>query len=299
MPVTEIETQEQYKAIISGHQLVVVDFYANWCGPCKSVAPHFKTLSDEFGDVIFCKVNVDECQELFQSMNGSSIPDFRFVHKGVQIGKVTGGSPEKLRAELEKRVKQVEACNSSNTGVNYGIKGSCDLVKTIDAINCNAKNETDVESWKVACGLPHTLGCDTLKSDCDAELILRIEFTEQVKLYGIKIAGKIVSGEQNGPNQVRIFINNASELDFDNVKSGKSDALVNITEENLSEDGPALQVPRQKFNRVRNITLFFEDNHSSDEITEISKLVFLGQAEGARTDMSEFKRVAGKAGEAH
>ncbi|VEL13503.1 unnamed protein product [Protopolystoma xenopodis] len=56
----------EFEEIISsaGDKLVVVDFFGAWCGPCKQFAPLFEDLSSSMPDIIFCKVNVDECPQL-------------------------------------------------------------------------------------------------------------------------------------------------------------------------------------------------------------------------------------------
>ncbi|KAF8790160.1 Thioredoxin-2 like protein [Argiope bruennichi] len=60
----------------AGDKLVVVDFHATWCGPCKMIAPFFQDLAEEFKDVVFLKVDVDEVEDVAGQYNVSSIPKF-------------------------------------------------------------------------------------------------------------------------------------------------------------------------------------------------------------------------------
>ena len=82
--------------------LVVVDFFADWCGPCKVIAPKFEALSQEHKDIKFCKVNVDEAGEISQSSGVRAMPTFHFFKDGVKVADVVGASLEKIEAEIEK-----------------------------------------------------------------------------------------------------------------------------------------------------------------------------------------------------
>ncbi len=72
----ETATEWQYK----GSQPAIIDFYANWCGPCKAVAPVLEELSEEYnGQVIIYKIDTDEEQELAALFGIQSIPTFLFI----------------------------------------------------------------------------------------------------------------------------------------------------------------------------------------------------------------------------
>ncbi|MBN2151284.1 MAG: thioredoxin [Candidatus Lokiarchaeota archaeon] len=84
---------EQFKDLIDNHQEtpIIIDFWAEWCGPCRMLAPVFERLAAEYkGRAIFLKVNSDEMTSLAQYFRVSSIPDVVLVHrkevKAVWIG---------------------------------------------------------------------------------------------------------------------------------------------------------------------------------------------------------------------
>ncbi|KAK0098047.1 hypothetical protein PV326_011582 [Microctonus aethiopoides] len=66
----------------AGDALVVIDFFATWCGPCKIIAPQFEELSKKHSSVIFLKVDVDENDEISATYEVSSMPTFVFIKKG-------------------------------------------------------------------------------------------------------------------------------------------------------------------------------------------------------------------------
>ncbi|CAL1265003.1 unnamed protein product [Larinioides sclopetarius] len=81
----------------AGDKLVVVDFHATWCGPCKMIAPFFEGLAEEFQDVVFLKVDVDDVEDVAGQYNVSSIPKFVFIKNKNQVGEMLGADQEKLK----------------------------------------------------------------------------------------------------------------------------------------------------------------------------------------------------------
>jgi thioredoxin 1 len=67
-------TKDNFEATINGNPMVIVDFWAPWCGPCRGFAPIFEKASEAHPDVVFAKVNSDEQQELAGAFNIRSIP---------------------------------------------------------------------------------------------------------------------------------------------------------------------------------------------------------------------------------
>ena len=82
--------QDNY-AVETGSGVVVVDFYADWCGPCKMMAPVLEEAEDAYaGRVKFAKVNVDDNQAIAQENSVMGIPTLIFYKDGVAVGRVTG-----------------------------------------------------------------------------------------------------------------------------------------------------------------------------------------------------------------
>lgn len=66
----------------AGGKLVVIDFHATWCGPCKVIGPKFEELAAIHDSVVFVKVDVDECEDIATEYDISSMPTFKFVKNG-------------------------------------------------------------------------------------------------------------------------------------------------------------------------------------------------------------------------
>lgn len=93
MPVNEITSEKQFNSVISQYPLVVIDFFAEWCGPCKQIAPNFNALSNqkECSSVKFFKLNIDTVPEAAQLFKVKSIPTFISFKNG-KVHNIVGGA---------------------------------------------------------------------------------------------------------------------------------------------------------------------------------------------------------------
>ena len=105
--------------IVEGNNLVIIDFWAEWCGPCRAYAPVFERVSEEFPDVVFAKVDTEVEQALAGSFGIRSIPTTIAFKEGIGVFMQPGALPEdalrdligklqelnmdEVRAELEER----------------------------------------------------------------------------------------------------------------------------------------------------------------------------------------------------
>ncbi len=85
--------------------LVVIDLYADWCGPCKMLAPVIHELEEEYTDVKFCKVNVDDEREIAMSFRVQSIPTVAFVKSNTFLDMSVGLVPKDKLAKLIEEYK--------------------------------------------------------------------------------------------------------------------------------------------------------------------------------------------------
>ena len=84
-------TTDSFEAeVLQSDKRTVVDFYADWCGPCKMIAPYMQSLSEEHGEWQFCKINVDENPELAIRFGVSSIPTVAVFENGQLLDTFVG-----------------------------------------------------------------------------------------------------------------------------------------------------------------------------------------------------------------
>ncbi|XP_040216481.1 thioredoxin-like [Rana temporaria] len=100
--VKQIESVADFKAFLAsaGDKLVVVDFTAVWCGPCRRIAPIFEELCKTHADVFFCKVDVDDVADLSESCGIHAMPTFQFYKNKEKIEEFSGADDGKLKATI-------------------------------------------------------------------------------------------------------------------------------------------------------------------------------------------------------
>ena len=96
-------TKDNFDQIVNGNDMILVDFWAPWCGPCKGFAPVFEAASEKHSDIVFGKVNTEEEQELAASFNIRSIPTLMLFREKVilfaQAGALPGSALEQVIAK--------------------------------------------------------------------------------------------------------------------------------------------------------------------------------------------------------
>lgn len=99
-------TDNNYKEILAGDQLVVVDFWAPWCGPCKMVGPIIEELAKEYeGRAVICKCDVDESGDAAAEFGIRNIPTVLFFKNGEMVDKQVGAVAKPVFAEkIEKHL---------------------------------------------------------------------------------------------------------------------------------------------------------------------------------------------------
>ncbi|MCQ2513739.1 MAG: thioredoxin [Ruminococcus sp.] len=105
--ISEIYEEEFYTKVIKSPDLVLVDFYADWCTPCKMLSPILNSLQDDFKEYRFYKVNVDNNNHLAKTYKINSIPNIKIFYKGKCIDTVIGiKSKTELTKILIKNIKR-------------------------------------------------------------------------------------------------------------------------------------------------------------------------------------------------
>lgn len=93
---------------------VIVDFGANWCGPCTMIAPHFERLAKEYSEsALFLKVDVDDCEDIALTQGVSALPTFIFFKNKEIVDRIQGSQP----IELEGKIKSYVSVRDENEEV--------------------------------------------------------------------------------------------------------------------------------------------------------------------------------------
>ncbi|GAY42621.1 hypothetical protein WN943_021210 [Citrus x changshan-huyou] len=100
---------EQLQKSNETKQLVVVDFTASWCGPCRFIAPFLAELAKKLPNVLFLKVDVDELKSVATDWAVEAMPTFMFLKEGKIVDKVVGAKKEELQQTIAKHLATASA----------------------------------------------------------------------------------------------------------------------------------------------------------------------------------------------
>ena len=92
----------QSQLTAAGGKLVVIDFFATWCGACKMISPKFEAMAGEMSNVVFLKVDVDEAEDVKEEYNISAMPTFIFLKNGQKVADLMGANADKLTELVNK-----------------------------------------------------------------------------------------------------------------------------------------------------------------------------------------------------
>jgi len=283
--VVVIKTDPEFAQAKSaaGNKLLVIKFSAKWCGPCNQIAPKFNQLSTQFNEIGFLTVDVDLCTQTAAHYSVTSMPTFVFEKEGKVLETLKGANPQALTAKLE--------ALQNTVGTSTTIMGGemMDLSNFITAKTCLNECEEHPMKWVF-----EDDGELYLESDCDPELLMEFTFSQKIKLHSMKLKS---FDDGTAPKSMRLFINQPNLMDFDAARDGKALQEIEFNKDDVV-DGNIVPLKYVKLQSVNSITVFFPDNMGDEETSKIQNLVFYGKPVNT-TNMRDFQRVAGKAGEAH
>jgi thioredoxin reductase (NADPH) len=105
---TQELTADQFNDTINGNDIVLVDFWASWCGPCRAFAPTFQASSEKHPDIVHAKVDTEAEQQLAAAADIRSIPTLMAFKKGKLVFNQPGALPPAALEELVQKVKEFD-----------------------------------------------------------------------------------------------------------------------------------------------------------------------------------------------
>lgn len=105
---TQTLTQQNFDEVVTSNDVVLVDFWASWCGPCRSFAPTFEASSEQHPDVVHGKIDTEAEQGIAQAANIQSIPTLMAFREGVLVFNQAGALPPAALEDLVSQVKELD-----------------------------------------------------------------------------------------------------------------------------------------------------------------------------------------------
>ncbi len=125
MSVIEL-SRENFDAMVTGQPMVLVDFWAHWCGPCRVFDPVYRRVSEKHPNITFAKVNVEQEPELAEDFNVRSIPMLMIFREGIAIYAESGALTEPALEDIIQQAQMIDLSEVKKTIAERGAKSSED-----------------------------------------------------------------------------------------------------------------------------------------------------------------------------
>lgn len=94
-------TDATYSEVVANNEVVLIDFSATWCGPCKTLSPVIDKIAEKYeGKAAVCKMDIEECADTTEQFGIRSVPTLIFLKNGKQVNKIVGATSENKITEV-------------------------------------------------------------------------------------------------------------------------------------------------------------------------------------------------------
>ncbi|OQE90379.1 hypothetical protein PENNAL_c0012G06192 [Penicillium nalgiovense] len=331
MSVIEISSKEQFTSLLGSSRLVVADFHADWCGPCKAIAPAYNSLATQLSRpnaITFTKINVDHQQELAQAYGVTAMPTFIVFKNGRVNQTVKGANPAQLNQIVQKLASEASQSDDAATGEGSSSgepwiggtvpKGYSDITDQVDLKGLELLNrDTDTAEPRALFNLSKPSGLaakgkakaagqpDWTESDTDEQLMLYVPFNAMLKVHSLQITS-LPPAEADAdddetpmrPRNLHIYKNTSHVLGFDEADGIPPVQKVEIKPGDWDAKTGTATVPLRfvNFQNVTSLVMFFVDGDGDSEKLRVDRIRVIGEA-GANRSMGKLEKIGDEPGE--
>lgn len=275
-----------------GSALLIIDFFATWCGPCKAISPTFEKLSVPYSSsdsIIFAKCDVDKAKDVAQLCGISAMPTFQFFKNGKKVDEIRGADVQQLNVKIGYYTTAVLKENTKKDS-NAGVKKSSDvksLRELIDSKNSWLLGTSNLSSIRNIIS-PPPAGYAIASATKSSQLLMHIAFSTIVKpdsIYITIMKDSISSAPSRidvGSN-VPVSIRNCNgieshDLDMESLTKAENVQSFNIFTDEYNDGTAKLKLKASKFSSIRSLTIRIDRNLSGDTsiATTIGKIDISG-----------------------
>lgn len=330
---TLVESAAHFSALLSSTRIVVADFYADWCGPCRAIAPVYEQLSQQLsrpGAIAFAKVNVDEQKQIAQTYGITAMPTFMIFKAGRETKRIRGADVKALDAAV-KSLAQEAAAAGGGGGSGEGSsadavggkgwigaslpKGYGDVTDEVDQLGLDFLNLDGAAGSARSVFETSKPGAldgkakkpegkkDWIESDTDEQLMLFVPFQSTMKLHSLHVTSAPASGEEDEeapmrPKTLRLYTNRSTVLGFDEADDMPSTQTVEIKAGDWDKQTATAKVELRfvKFQNISSLVIFVVDGDGDGEKTRIDRLRLIGET-GEKKTMGKLEKIGDETGE--
>jgi len=313
----QITSNEQLTSIIDSTKTVVIDFYAQWCPPCKAVAPTYEKLGSTLsspGNIAFTKCDVDACKDVASKYNITAMPTFLIFQDKEEVDRIQGANVPALTQAIRKLVtaynNSVHAPGSSSASGSSDPSGWCGAPIAAGYSDISQETEKlllDILNASSSAGSIKNLldnsepgknseVKDWVESDTDEQIMIFIPFRSNLKVHSIHITSLPSSGDDEEeigrPKKLKIYVNQPNIVGFDEAELITPTQEVEIASDSWDKKSNTIVVNTRfvKYQSVSSLTIFVEEGEDGCEKTRIDRIKIVGEA-GDKRDMGKLEKV--------
>ncbi|ERF68049.1 hypothetical protein EPUS_06439 [Endocarpon pusillum Z07020] len=315
-----IESTAQFSSLIASSKIVVADFHATWCGPCKQIAPMYEQLSAQLSrpqKITFTKIDVDQQQELAGSYGVTAMPTFMIFKNGRSIQTIRGADPKQLSAAVKKLANEAEAAGDAGNGgfaessgdsfwvASEPAKGYTNVTDQVDIKGLELLNfdgefgnvRTLFDSTRPKAldgGKPSTK--DWVESDTDDQLMLFVPFQSTLKIHTLQITSVQSNGEDEEapmrPKTVQIYTNRSHILGFEEADDITPTQSITLQARDWDpKTGTAkIELRFVKFQNVSSLVIFVVNGDGEGEKVRLDRIRIIGES-GEKRDPGKLEKI--------
>ncbi|KAG9670894.1 DUF1000-domain-containing protein, partial [Aureobasidium melanogenum] len=319
--IVHIESPQQFSSLLSSSRIVVTDFYADWCGPCKAIAPFYEQLANSLSrpnHITFTKVNTDNQRDIAQTYNITAMPTFMVFKNGRETQRIRGADPKALDAAVKSLASEAEsssadASSSSSSGTWIGAslpRGYSDITDSVDLLNLdflnvdseagNARTVFNAAQPSAISKSSSAAAKDWLESDTDEQLMMYMPFQSSLKVHSLHITSFPTEGDDDvvRPRTLKLYTNKSNVLSFDEAESIPSTQDITLQESDWDAKTGTARVDLRfvKFQNVTSLVIFVAEGEGEGEKTRIDRIRIIGET-GEKRAMGKLEKIGDEQGE--
>lgn len=326
MSIVQVESKASFDQLVKDTPIVVTDFYADWCGPCKAIAPIFQKLAEtaaSINTVRFAKVNTDVLQDVASQYSVTALPTFIIFKDGKVHEKIQGADPTKLRQAVMKLAGEIMPGGSSSSGGGASGSGSSsggvwrgaglprgygDVTDQIEVKGCELLNADDdagsvrvlFDNAKPSALEGKTDGKDWVESGEDDQLLLFTPFQAVIKLHTLQLTSIPPKDDEVAPMRpgtIHLYTNKPHNLDFAEADDTPPTQAITLTEKDWNADGTAnIGLRFVKFQNITSLVIYVTAGDGDGEKVRLDRVRLIGES-GEKREMGKLEKIGDEPGE--